>query len=123
MTERKFSRINFNVLAEITHKEGRFTAAVQNLSLNGIFVETATILPKDEIVSLKIRLSSLNADSMVNLAAKVVRSDEKGIAFQFEKVELDSFIFLRNIMIYNSGDSEKIDKEYHEFLKWNSTQK
>lgn len=123
MIKRILSRINFNTEAEIIWNEQKITGPIKNLSLNGLFLVTDKDIPVDEKVTIKISLASTHSDISVITHGVVKRHDDEGIAVQFTDMELDSFIFLRNIMIYNSGNPENIDNEYREFLNWNSSQK
>ncbi|MFO7734964.1 MAG: PilZ domain-containing protein [bacterium] len=124
MSGRQFSRIEYKMIATFMYNDKKYDGRIHNLSMKGMLLETGLKIPQGEELSVKIRLSSLSTESTVDIkTARVVRSTEEGVALEFEKIELDSFILLRNIMIYNSGDSDKIDSEYRNYIKHRNRKK
>lgn len=120
MDKRILSRVDFKIEATLRHKEKDYLCEVKNLSLKGMFVSLNENIPEKEEVFVTLQLSTSNSDLAIHLNGTVVRITPDGIGIHFTGVELDSFIFLRNIMIYNSGNSDMIDKEYRDYIIWNS---
>jgi hypothetical protein len=114
------SRVDFEVVATITHNGVTAPCEVRNLSLSGIYFEKGPDLPMDAKVKVRLELSSENSEMGVDVNGTVARKEGAGFAVKLHDLELDSFIFLRNIMVYNSGNSDLIDKEYRDFLIWKS---
>ena len=56
MSTRKFSRVPFHVTATATVGGRSFQGKVSNLSMNGLFLETAERLPEGEAADLVISL-------------------------------------------------------------------
>ncbi len=83
----------------------------RDISLRGLYCYTKEKLPVGTPCEVELRLSGSSSDLKLFMQADVVRSDEKGLALQFNEVDLDSMIHLKNILYYNSGEPDKIDQE------------
>ncbi len=113
MSMRKFSRVSFHVVAAITAGSRSFQGAVANLSMNGLFVETPERLDEGAPVEIVISLSGSDPEIRVSFSGRVSRLTEHGIGFHFEKVDLDSYTHLKNIIAYNMADPEKVMDEIY----------
>ncbi len=120
MVKRMLSRVDFEVAARIIHNGAEIPCEVRNLSLSGIYFAKGPDLPMNTALEVRLELSSQHSEMGVTVKGTVVRKDPDGFAVQLRDLELDSFIFLRNIMVYNSGNSDLIDKEYRDYLIWKS---
>lgn len=113
MGTRKFSRVQFNVNATVRTANRQFSGRVENLSMNGMFVVTPQRLPVDEAVDIVIVLAGSDPEISVDFIGRVSRITEDGIGFIFEKIDLDSYMHLKNIISYNIEDSETVQDEIH----------
>jgi hypothetical protein len=111
MSTRKFSRVPFHVTATATAAGRSFQGKVSNLSMNGLFLETPDRLPDGEVAELVITLQGTDPEIVVSFLGRVCRLTEDGIGFCFEKIDLDSYTHLRNIIAYNMADAEKVMDE------------
>jgi len=111
MSTRKFSRVNFRIAATVSISTGQFQGEVQNLSLNGMFLATGEQLPVGATAKIDISLSGIDPEISVQVAAAVSRVTENGIAFTFDKTDLDSYTHLKNIVSYNTDDADQIIEE------------
>ncbi len=111
MSTRKFSRVPFHVTATATVGGRSFQGKVSNLSMNGLFLETTERLPEGEAADLVISLEGTEPEIAVAFLGRVCRITEDGIGFHFEKIDLDSYTHLRNIIAYNMADAEKVMDE------------
>jgi PilZ domain len=119
MSTRQFSRVNFRVVATVMAAGHRFSSNVDNLSMSGMFMVTAEQLQLGETVDITIVLSDASPGIHVSVTGKVSRIAENGIGFTFEKIDLDSFTHLKNIVAYNLGDADKIMEEVHQAIDEN----
>lgn len=111
MSTRKFSRVHFNVEATIKTADHLFRGAVENLSMTGMFLVTNERLPVGESVDITIVLTGTSPEIVVDFNGKVSRIVENGLGFVFEKIDLDSYMHLKNIVAYNIDDAEKVMEE------------
>ena len=114
MSTRKFSRVRFHVDATITAAERQFSGSVENLSMSGMFLITDERLPLNDHVQIAIGISGTEPPINISFNGFVSRIVEEGMAFTFDKIDLDSYMHLKNIISYNIDDSEKVMEEiYH----------
>ena len=117
MEKRSNTRILFNVSAIVKYKEREIKCSVVNLSLNGILVKTDEEIHVGEDISINIIMEGSTSQLAINLEGVVKRSDNSEMAAEFKSIDLDSFIHLKNIVVYNEGDEEKIMKEFFNTVK------
>ncbi len=60
---------------------------------------------------LELHFTDTSSKLVLFLKGRVVRTDEEGMGIKFEEMDLDSFFSLKNILNYNTGDPEQIDRE------------
>ncbi|MFZ4858216.1 MAG: PilZ domain-containing protein [Desulfuromonadaceae bacterium] len=124
METRKFSRVSFRVAAHIQTGVRRFSGDVENLSMSGMFLVTDERLQMNEPVSITIALTGADPEISVGFDGRVSRVIKNGMAFTFEKMDLDSYTHLKNIVAYNIDDAEKVMEEiYHSIDEKHETQK
>ncbi len=120
MNKRKYSRVVFETKALINFNNNRIEGKVENLSMKGAFIKTKNpinLLTGDE-VNLKLNLTGTTSKLALDLKATVKRIDEDGFGVEFISIDLDSFAYLKNIIAYNSGEYEKILKEFEKSSKY-----
>lgn len=114
METRKFSRVPFKVDATITVANRHFSGSVGNLSMSGMFLETPERLEIGEPVDIRIVLSGTSPEISISFTGHVSRVTDSGLGFNFDKIDIDSYTHLKNIISYNIDDSEKVMEEiYH----------
>lgn len=119
MSMRKFSRVPFHVVATVTAGSRSFQGAVSDLSMNGLFLETSERLPEGDAVEIVIALAGTEPELRVAFSGRVARLTETGIGFHFEKVDLDSYTHLKNIIAYNMADPDKVLEEIYSNIEEN----
>ena len=111
MSTRKFSRVPFNVVATVKIGDRQFQGAVENLSMTGMFLVTSEPLAGGESADITIALTGTLPEIAVNFNGIATRIAEEGVGFTFEKMDLDSYMHLKNIIAYNIDDAEKVMEE------------
>ena len=111
MSTRKFSRVQFNVGATIKIADRQFQGAVENLSMTGMFLVTGEQLAEGDVVDITIVLLGNLPEITVGFTGVVTRIAEDGVGFTFDKMDLDSYMHLKNIIAYNIDDAEKVMEE------------
>ena len=111
MSTRKFSRVQFNVGATVRSGDRQFHGAVENLSMTGMFLVTNEQLEEGDTADITIALTGTLPEIAVNFTGVVTRLTEDGVGFTFEKMDLDSYMHLKNIIAYNIDDAEKVMEE------------
>ena len=116
MGKRRMSRVDFKVDAILVVENEKKRCKVRDLSLAGIYLTTDQDLEIGEKADIKLEISSDRTSGQIELSGEVVRKDAFGVAFEFLELPLDSYLFLRNIIVYNYGDAKEVDKEYRRHL-------
>ncbi|HIJ94539.1 MAG TPA: PilZ domain-containing protein [Desulfuromonadales bacterium] len=111
MGNRMFSRVKFNVNATITAGTQQFQGTVENLSMTGMLLNSPERLAEGERVEITIALTGTLPEITISFSGNVSRTLEDGLAFTFDKIDLDSYMHLKNIIAYNSDDAEKVMDE------------
>ncbi len=92
----------------ITYNSETFGGAVENISLRGLFIQTNTKLPLHEPVEVSVHHS---IDKSMDFAATVVRLDDNGLGLLIDKMDVDSLVYLKKLLVEHSGDHEKASNE------------
>jgi PilZ domain len=111
---RDFTRVTTGVGAEII-VGGRTTfGTVQDVSLNGVFVQCSDSLPVGSQCGVNIILQGTQAPMRVSEKGRVTRANDTGMAIEFDEVDVDSFAHLRNLVLFNAPDATAIEEEFEE---------
>lgn len=112
MDKRKLTRVDFSINAIIVLGEKTIIGQVENLSMKGAYIGTSEKIDINSEVEVKIELAGNSSELQLYLKGAVTRIDETGFVLAFKNIDLDSFIHLKNIIEYNSGNMNEILKEY-----------
>ncbi len=122
MTERerrKFSRVFFRIETLINYNGSIIKGTVDNISLSGMFIKIDEKISQGETINFTISLAGVSSNLILKLCGKVVRITPEGVGVLFKKMDLESFIHLRNIVAYNGENSEKVIDEFLNYVKEN----
>ena len=111
---RDFTRVPTGVDAEVIVGDRTITGTVQDVSLNGVFVRCSDPLPVASHCGVNIILQGTQAPLRVSEKGKVTRSDNTGMAIEFDEVDVDSFAHLRNLVLYNALNADGVEEEFEE---------
>ncbi|MCK5808152.1 PilZ domain-containing protein [bacterium] len=120
MQKRRLSRVNSGLKAVVQWGGHKMDGVVRDLSFNGLFIETEEDIPAHQEVVISIAFESQAATLGLVVPAKALRRDYDGMAFQFGSIELDSFSTLKQLILYNSDDPTKVDREFRAFISENA---
>ena len=116
--QREFTRVLVNMEAEVRSGKSIILGHLtQDISLSGLFLTCEKKFPVNTDCDLTIFLGGLKNQQRIKLKAKVVRVEEKGMAFAFQEIMgSDSFAHLRALILYNSPEAKSIEKEFKTHL-------
>lgn len=112
MEKRNFTRIIFQTEAAVASGDLRINGEVENLSMNGMFLRTPDRIPVSANAEIRIVLSGASPEISVETKGHALRHESDGIAFQFDEMDLDSFIHLKNIIAHNRADDGDVAGEF-----------
>jgi len=113
MEKRKHRRVRFEVTATVRAGQTSISGMVDNLSMKGMFLTTGESLPHDGPLEVSITLSGSSSTLSIMLKGRAVRRSETGLAIEFQEMDLDSFVHLRNIIAQNCDDPDALCEEYY----------
>ncbi|QWV92529.1 PilZ domain-containing protein [Geomonas oryzisoli] len=116
-TERRnFSRVDFRVSALLQAEGVAIKGEVTDVSLHGLYMETAEQIPVGTPVEVTIYLSAAPDPIVINVKGTVARLVEGGLGCAFDKMDVESFAHLRSIISYQGGDESKVMAEFSEYV-------
>ena len=118
--KRDTTRVEFHTRAEVRAGGKVIEGTVENLSLKGMFLKAETShfsIQSGQAVGILIRLAGARTKLSIELRGKVIRWDKEGLGIEFTEMEFDTFVHLRNIVAYNSGDEDRIMEEFSNTYK------
>jgi len=110
--KRRRTRIDLRLEAKVYNGEDVIGSWTKNLSLKGVLLEY-----RDELASLELgkvyKLNLLHAGCLeMNVLARLVdRQEQRGVAFDFVRLDELSFRHLFNLIRMNSDDPDLIEEE------------
>jgi len=109
---REFSRIEIGLKVEI-EREGKdtFKAIAHDVSLNGLCIRSNEHFDKDIACDVKVILGEDNP-IVIEASGCPVRSDGEYIAIQFDQLDLEGYSHLKNLILYNTHDSDQVEGEF-----------
>ena len=113
--QRKYIRVPFKAVACLWSlkqdaKEIRCDQT-RDISLKGIYCYSDIKFSVGTPCEMELHLTDTGSKVVLFSKGRVVRTDEEGMGIKFEEMDLDSFLLLKNILNYNTGDPEQIDRE------------
>jgi len=112
MEKRKHRRVRFEVTATVRTDQMSIGGMVDNLSMKGMFLTTGETLSCDGPLEISITLSGSSSTLLIKLKGRAVRHTDTGVAIEFQEMDLDSFVHLRNIIAQNCDDPDALCEEY-----------
>lgn len=118
MEKRRFTRFPFKTKARVTVTSGDMLleGETENVSLKGVFLQTAVILPIREQVEIEIWMPDDPPESKVKAKALVVRHQEDGMGLEFAGMDFDCFFLLQDIISRVSGSPSLVAREFFNFV-------
>jgi len=114
--QREFSRVGVPVRVEI-ERQGKdvFKAVAVDVSLNGIRIVADASFDEDVRCDIKVILGGDGAEDesvMIEAHGCVARADGRFVAIHFDNLELEGYAHLKKLILYNSLDSDQVEREF-----------
>lgn len=115
---RDVSRVPVEFPVTVAAGDGRIIEgdASKNVSMNGLFVVTDDQLPSGEACRVTIHLTAPDGAHRIGIAGHVTRNTVEGFAVEFSEIPIEDYDHLRNLVLYNSGQADRIEAEFDEHL-------
>lgn len=109
---RKFERVLLDKEVELTGDEEKWNVRLIDVSLKGVLLEK----PADwsgsigENYELKLPLGA-SSEENIRMKLEVKHEEEKKVGFGWETIDAESFGHLKNLITYNLGDMQEVERE------------
>jgi hypothetical protein len=109
MNDEKRRRTRAPVHVDVSVRIAQETLRVEteNISLNGMLCKPDRRLRTGETGDVRILLSP---ETVITARAKILRSDDVGMAIAFASLDDDSFFHLKRLVQFNTEDADLIDR-------------
>ena len=113
---RKHTRLPIRITATVSLPNGtEYTGATKNMSFGGAFVSIDNfgdaVTEAGSACELKLSLGSPDEPVIVPIKGKLARTNEEGLAVEFEHTTIEGYWHFKNIMIYNSPEVDMLLEE------------
>ncbi len=113
--KRRFSRVGFNMPAELTVNNQVFSLPqIDNLSIGGCLLKMGEPCEVGVACRLWLPLDPTNTELAVEVFGEIVRCDARGVGIRFTRISPESLFHLRNLIRYNAPDPDQIEIEINE---------
>ncbi len=114
---REFTRVNISVAVELSPPgEPKISGRGCNLSVKGVYVSGPRQLPASTECPITIFLTGGGESMSVRVLGRIVYADKEGMGIEFSEMDTDSFIHLQNLVLHNSLDPAKVEREFQEHI-------
>jgi hypothetical protein len=115
---RRRTRVVFTTEVELTCGDRTVKSSQsRNVSMTGIFICTDQRLEPGSRCQITVRLQGASSDLRLTAEGRVARVADDGLAVEFTSLDLDSYVHLRNLIVYNAEDPDGILEEVsHPFI-------
>jgi hypothetical protein len=110
---RQKTRVHFetHVIIRIGESEIKAEANSEDISIKGVFVKTRDRIPEGTPCDLEILLTGSSTRLALTIKGTITRQEKDGLAIGFDSMDLDSYMHLKNIILYNVTDPEEVERE------------
>ncbi len=107
--QRNKTRIHFETSISLRVQDRNILteASSRDISLDGVFIRTTETVPLNSLCEVGITLTGASSSLVLRIKGRIVRQDSAGIAVHFTEFELDSYMHLKNIVLYNQIPDQK----------------
>ncbi|HET8759991.1 MAG TPA: PilZ domain-containing protein [Nitrospiria bacterium] len=112
---REFTRVKISVAVELTPPgQPKISGRGRDLSVKGVYVSGPRQLPASTECPITIFLTGGGEPMSVRVLGRIVYADKEGMGIEFSEMDTDSFIHLQNLVLRNSLDPAKAEREFQE---------
>ena len=106
---RKFDRVAFStpirIILDIDGKAVELSGSSKDLSLKGIYIDTARRFKPGTPCSVNIHLTGSSEKIELIIQASITRQTGKGMGISFDSMDVDTYAHLKNIVKYNGMEN------------------
>ena len=109
---RTFTRVPVHIRAIVdVDASSALTGVVQDVSMNGVLIETHGAPPVGSVVKLRLLLDGGGGTMTIHTTARVRRVEDDEAAFTFESVRGEDYEHLEKLVLFNAEDATRMEQE------------
>ena len=118
INQREFTRILIELEVQVTPtQQPTVSYQVKDVSMKGLYLLCEQPLPMGTECRVTLLLGAKERPVRIEVSGKVVRVDTDGMGVEItEIVGVESLTHLRNLVLYNSPDTDQVEQEFHDHL-------
>ena len=110
---RRYSRVVFDRGSWLTdHDRRQRFDQVCNLSMGGACLQGSTSLRAGDMCDFELHEDGLKFCRIVKLCARVLRTGSGKLALEFVNMDVDNYMFLQTLILYNTDDPLGVVTEF-----------
>ncbi len=114
---REFSRVNIKIHAKVQAKDREIVSTgAHDVSMKGLFVKGKADWSIGTECEIHLILEGQNPPVDIKVKGRVQRITGEGIALLFTEVSLEAYEHLHNLVLLNTDDLEKAEREFKNHL-------
>jgi hypothetical protein len=116
--QREFTRIPMQLDVQITPTQQPTTSyQVKDVSMKGLYLLCEQPLPMGTACRVTLLLGDKESPVRIEVGGQVARVDTDGMGVEItEIVGVESFEHLRNLVLYNSPNTDRVEQEFHDHI-------
>ncbi|CAH7090573.1 Cyclic diguanosine monophosphate-binding protein [Vibrio chagasii] len=108
---RQFSRVIYQVPAEISQGQVNVSGSVQDLSLHGLLIQCEELQQLNQENPVHVSFKLTNSDINIQLEATIVSTINTSMRLRIEHLDIDSISHLKRLVELNVGDDDLLYRE------------
>jgi len=110
---REFTRVDAEIMVETSIGDAVMARGVtRNISAKGAYISCDHHLAPGTPCKMVLFLAEERSPYSIEVEGKVIRTEKKGIAVEFAKMEVVSLEHLKSIILHNSTNQSLIEAEF-----------
>lgn len=112
---RRYSRVVFDRSCWLTdHDKRQHFDQVCNLSMGGACIQGPTSLRPGDICDFELHEDGPSFCRIVKFCARVIRTGSDKLALEFVNMDVENYIFLQTLVLYNTDDPLGVVTEFQD---------
>jgi hypothetical protein len=116
--QREFTRVKVRLDADVYDANHTLIAAgrTADVSLKGLFLPCSVAVGHNAPCAIVLHLDGRLGKVKIRSQGSIVRVSAHGIGVQFSGMDLESFLHLKNVVLYNCQDTAVVESEFRAHL-------
>lgn len=113
MEKRNFTRVKLKADVLLEYNDSSLSGEVDDISIKGMYVRTSMLIPLSNPVHVTITAHPYND---IGMDARVIRQDENGVGLEVNKMTVESFVRLRDMIMHQAADPDVVMNEVYKVV-------